>query len=43
MAVSNRHLWVELAKRELMKTEFKKMVGYPAMSLLKWATTNTYL
>lgn len=35
MTVSYRPLWVELAKRELMKTEFQKLAGISSNVLAK--------
>lgn len=42
MAVSYRPLWVELAKRELMKTEFQKIVGISGNVLAKMGN-NEYI
>lgn len=42
MAVSYRPIWVELAKRELMKTEFQKIAGISGNVLAKMGN-NEYI
>ena len=42
MAVSYRPIWIELAKREMMKTEFQKIAGISGNVLAKMGN-NEYI